>query len=704
MFVQNHPRLRRASLLPALLVLSELGSSPLHGAEENAESPTTLMEQLIVSASRTPEAGIDLALPWSRIDRDAIDLTGSVHINQLMQRSPGAWISRGNGQESLTALRSPVLTGAGGCGAFYVAWDGISLRAPGFCNANQLFDVNSEQAGAIEVIRGPGTAVFGSNAVHGVINTLTADPREGPAQRIALEAGPNDYYRLRTEFRTQSDAHALGMYFNGTSDGGFKDNSGFDQQKLTLRHDYAGDVWQVTNGFEGTNLNQETAGFVQGFEAYKDSSLRRNNPNPEAYRDSYALRAYSRWERTLRDRQLSITPYLRKTGMEFLQHFLPWKATEKNGQQSVGMRVALQSAAASDSKRPISWQTGVDLDLTEGWLSEVQAQDFSPNQPAGVHYDYEVEAISIAAYAQANWQWTDRWNLSGGIRLEHNAYDYDNQASDGSACGPEASNCRFFRPTDRDDQFGNGSLNLGVTYRLGESARAYIRGARGFRPPQTAELYRLQSGQQGADLDSETINSIDLGLRGDRGNLSYDVALYSMRKRDVIFQDADRQNVSGASTEHRGVEFSLAWRVNNGWYAGIDGNVASHRYSSSANLLGSNLDIDGNDIDTAPRQFGSARLGRSVALADGRRLNLELEWVHMGEYYLEPDNNHEYEGHDLANFRASMDMAPGLRASLRITNLLNNDYAERADFGFGSYRYFVGEPRGMYLEFAYTRP
>jgi outer membrane receptor protein involved in Fe transport len=41
------------------------------------------------------------------------------------------------------------------------------------------------------------------------------------------------------------------------------------------------------------------------------------------------------------------------------------------------------------------------------------------------------------------------------------------------------------------------------------------------------------------------------------------------------------------------------------------------------------------------------------------------------------------------------------RGSLRITNLLDKDYAERADFGFGEYRYFVGQPRGAYLEISY---
>lgn len=690
-FLSNARPFSGLGLIPLLIHLP---------ATAQQEAAADRIEQVIVSASRDSQQGLNLALPWSRIDQDAVNLTGAVHINQLTQRVPGTWISRGNGQESLTALRSPVLTGGGGCGPFFMAWDGISLRGTGFCNVNQLFDANSEQAGAVEVIRGPGTAVYGANAMHGVINILSRDPRDATGQRYAIEAGPNDYYRLRVDAARDAGAHAYGVYFNGTMDGGFKNDSGFDQQKMTLKHNYAGDIWNVTNALELSNLNQETSGFVRGFEAYEDPEQRRNNPNPEAYRDSYSARAYSRWERDLGSRKLTITPYARRTGMEFLQHFLPWQATEKNGQTGAGVQLVL----SDDTGDRLRWRSGIDLDLTNGWLEEVQEEPFSPNQPQGVHYDYEVDALSLAAYVQGEYDLSEAWTLSGGVRLERNEYDYETNAPAGSACAPEASACRFFRPEDREDTFNNGSVSLGLTYSFSEAHRFYTRVARGFRPPQTSELYRLQAGQEIADLDSETINSIDVGLRGLLGSVSYDVSLYSMRKEDVIFQDADRQNVSGAETSHNGLEFSVYWTGDNGWYAGVDGNIARHRYESDANLLGSRIDIEGNDIDTAPREFGSARVGRRGSLFGDRQGTVELEWVHLGEYYLDPDNAHKYEGHDLLNLRLQTAINSGLSATLRVTNLLDEEYAERADFGFGSYRYFVGEPRGFYFEIAYRRP
>ena len=73
----------------------------------------------------------------------------------------------------------------------------------------------------------------------------------------------------------------------------------------------------------------------------------------------------------------------------------------------------------------------------------------------------------------------------------------------------------------------------------------------------------------------------------------------------------------------------------------------------------------------------------------------------MDPYYLEPAKEHEYKGHSLLNLRITSDLTRRRSAGLHVTNLLDEEYAERADFGIGEYRYFVGQPRGAYLEFSY---
>ncbi|MDZ7686155.1 MAG: TonB-dependent receptor plug domain-containing protein [Gammaproteobacteria bacterium] len=183
-----------------------------------------------MTASRTGQPIAEVASNIALISRETLTLVGHTHVNEAMQRVSGAWISRGNGQEHLTALRSPVLTGAGACGAFLMAQDGIPLRSSGFCNVNELFDANIEQAGRIEVIKGPASVMYGSNAMHGMINVLTPPVRR--ERRISLEGGPHDYGRAKVFYSTDQ----WRVDFNGTSDGGWKDDSGFDQQKITAKH------------------------------------------------------------------------------------------------------------------------------------------------------------------------------------------------------------------------------------------------------------------------------------------------------------------------------------------------------------------------------------------------------------------------------------------------------------------------------------
>lgn len=652
------------------------------------------LETVLVTASRTERPVVELAAAWSRLDRDVVDFTQLQHSNQLMQRVAGAWISRNNGQESLISLRSPVLTGAGSCGAFITAEDSISLRAPGFCNVNQLFDANLVQAGAVEVLRGPDSGVYGSNAMYGVINVLTRSAAQ-TRNRVQLDLGSRDFYRSRLELGSTESGVAVNA--QATTYGGYQDASGYDQQKFTGRWD--GDIgeWRTTALVSASNLNQETAGYIQGFESYESDQARRENPNPEAYRDAWSARSYLRGERSLSgSRQLSVTIYARDNNMTFLQHYLPWQATETTGHTSLGLQSALSGTTGE-----LDWRGGVDIDATRGWLREFQEEPFSPNQPAGSHYDYEVDARVVSAWGQLSRKLGEGWRLNGALRLEHTDYDYDNRLSAGSACDPTASACRFYRPADRGDQFGNWSGNLGVVRTVGQH-QLYGRVARGFRAPQTTELYRLQGGQLTADIDPESMTGVELGSRGRLGkDLSYALNGYWMSKRDVIFQDANRFNVSGAETAHRGIELEAEWQLTPVWSAGIAATWARHTYESSITLLGARTDIEGNTIDTAPKHFGSARLIGDFN-PNGLPLVTELEVTWVDEYFLEPDNRHRYAGHQLLNWRNDYTVNDRLSLNLVVTNLTDEGYAERADFGFGSYRYFVGEPRSVLLGVAWS--
>ncbi|WP_374961935.1 TonB-dependent receptor [Spongiibacter tropicus] len=647
------------------------------------------MEEVAVTASRTERDLSDLSQALSIVDQSSIDRLGHSHISELLNRIPGVVISRGNGQEHLTAIRSAVLTGAGSCGTFYFAEDGIPLRAPGFCNVNMLFDVNSEQAGRIEVLRGPGTAVHGSNALNGVINVISRAPSEERETRIAAEGGPHDYSRLKFTHSDTVGKHAYRISAHGEHDGGYKDDSGYDQQKLSLRHDYQGEVWSVQSLLSAANLQQETAGYVLGKDAYKDDSRKRENPNPEAYRNSQSFRYYSRFEREgSQDSHFIVTPYIRYTDMEFLQHFLPGTPLEENGERSVGV----QTAFYQRSSDRLTMHNGFDMEMTRAFLKETQDDAGFGVFPQGKHYDYEVDASYFAWFIGGDYLAGDATHISFGARYDIQFYDYDNRmisgntAADGSLCGGGA--CRYARPDDDKERFRNWSFHVGMVHPLSDNTSLIANAAHGFRAPQASELYRLQAQQLNAQLDEESLDTAELGLRGEFSRFSYQASVYWLQKDDLIIQDSLRQNINGGRTESRGLELELRWAISDSLQWLFQGSYAKHQYDNSV------LTKEGNELDTAPRQIASTQLVWQAANAT----QLTLEASHQGQYYLEADNQFRYPGHTLVNAQWRQQYGDHVYSIVRVNNLADVDYAERADYAFGNYRYFIGEPRSVFVE------
>jgi iron complex outermembrane receptor protein len=267
-----------------------LGKFLVAGSLLAPAAPAAPLEEVVVTATRSPVALERYAGSATRIAADTVELAGATHVSELLNRAAGAMIQRGSGEESLTALRSPVLTGAGACGAVLVLEDSIPIRPVGSCNVNELFEVNYEQAAAIEVLRGPASVLYGSSAVHGIINVIPPRPDEIPALGVAAEYGSDAWRRLRLAASHGDGGRGLGLVMIGTDDGGWRDASGFEEQKLNAvsERELAGGALRLS--LSGSNLDQETAGFIRGEDAYRERAIARSNPDPEAYRDASSLR------------------------------------------------------------------------------------------------------------------------------------------------------------------------------------------------------------------------------------------------------------------------------------------------------------------------------------------------------------------------------------------------------------------------------
>lgn len=637
----------------------------------------------MVSAARSPQARDASAVPVAVIDANAIADTGAQHMAELLNRAPGVYIHRGNGAEHLTAIRSPVLSAGAGAGSFLYLEDGISLRAPAFANINGLFEAVDELADRIEIIRGPGGAVYGSNALHGLVNVITPDPAVA-GRRVEMEIGSYGRARLTAEAGGLTGPGSAYIGLTVRSEDGWRDDASLLRTGLQARldRDTGATRWSLRASM--IHLEQETATFVNGFEAYRDEALSRRNANPEAFRDASAYRMSLHADHTLSGRwSLSGAVYARSNDMAFRLHFLPSRALEFTGHDSIGAQSALTWRGGSGN-----FTLGADGEWTRGYLIEDQTLASFGQFPQGIHYDYEVEALTGAVFAMGRQALSDTLELEGGARLETTRLDYTNNTADG-VIG------RFLRLPDRSDSFTTFAPHAGLVWRFADDWRAFARAARGVRAPQTDELYRLQPGQEIDAIEPEVLDSLEAGLRLSRpGGLTVELTVFTMVKRNVFFRDADGLNVTDGRTTHEGVELEGVWPVTDTLTLSGALTWAVHRYDFDRPVSQAFEVIErGNRVDTAPEWLWNLRAGwRPVDT-----LRLEAEWVHVGEYFADAANDAVYAGHHLVNLRGAVQVREGVELFASLRNAANTRYAERADFAFGGYRYFPGEPRSVSL-------
>ena len=645
-------------------------------------------DEIIVTATRNAQSPKDYPGSVAVLDSDRLQLGAAVHPAELLNEVAGVNIHRNSGQEHLTAIRSPVLTGGAGAGSFLYLEDGVPLRAAGFSNINGLFEGALELAGSVEVSKGPGSVLYGSNAVHGLINILSREPSEEQDANSDILVSNGGFSRLKTSYNGSAFSGRYHLAANFAHDNGFREASGFDQQKLQMRHDLAIGSWTSKTLVTLQNLNQETAGFIKGVEAYKDTELAKSNPNPEAFRDGKSARIALHLNRQgSKNTQLYLIPYARWTDLSFRRHFVPGKALEDSGHKSLGLLASYQAATNFGS-----YIIGLDSEYTNGFLHEFQPGPGVFSFIQGEHFDYDVKAIVLAPYAQVNINLGADTHLSLGARADYTHFKYHNNIDTGTFG-------RFIRIADQQDDYFTVSPKIGITHTVTDDLTIYGRLARGARAPQITDAYSLQLGQLAGEIKPETLDALEFGLKGNLAALNLELAVFAMRKENFFFRNADGFNVVDGKTQHKGIELSFdvpffkAHELSGGF------TLADHRYAFSDSVPSPSSSItDGNQVDTAPHTIGFMQM--KVSPSD--TLDMALKWQHVGDYFTDPGNTKKYAGHNIYTLRGNYSLTNTISLYGRVDNLFDTAYADRADFAFGDNRYFPGRLRTLFLGIRYS--
>ena len=151
-----------------------------------AGEETISLREIVVTATRGPQAVARAGSAITVITAEDIGRSGARTLNDALRRVPGLEISETGGTGGTTAVR---LRGAE-AGQTLVLIDGVRVNDPstssGQFDFSLLVPTDIER---IEVLRGPQSALYGSDAIGGVINIITRRGRGEPRASIAAEGG-----------------------------------------------------------------------------------------------------------------------------------------------------------------------------------------------------------------------------------------------------------------------------------------------------------------------------------------------------------------------------------------------------------------------------------------------------------------------------------------------------------------------------------
>lgn len=691
---KTHVKSGSAIVLAATLIL------PCAAA---GEDPVNIGD-VVVTGTREAQPLKETPSTVNKAKREEINKVKPTHPSEVMNRLPGVWINSTGGEGHITAIRQPLTTAP----VYLFLEDGVPVRSTGFFNHNALYEMNIPGADSIEVIKGTGTALYGSDAIGGTINVITRPAPLTPEVEINPEVGSYDWYRLLASVGNTWGENGYRLDLNTTHSGGWRERKVYDRYSATLRWDHlhSADLSAKTI-IAYSQIEQETSGGAPLSKADYDSRPWYNY-NTFDYRNVKAFRISSTIEKEFDTALASVIPYFRWNEMELLPEWGIFSIGGNNfrGYESVTQfySIGLLTKYRKDFT-PLRTRAivGLDLDYSPGTYDEkriIVTRDtatlkytsyrFDPSDAN--NYDYDATFKGVSPYAQVEISPVEKMRVTLGARYDNLAYDYKNNLSTSSN-----------RPESDYKSYEHLSPKAGVTYAFTDDLSAYASYNHGFRIPSTGDIFRAGGTATTAqDLKPIKVDSYEAGFRSRYGILTLDTAFYYMEKKDdiVTFKvtSTDSRRENAGKTEHKGVEIGVGVRPVKEVGLNVSYSYSKHTY---LDWKSASSDFSGKEIPAAPRQVMNTSLEYSPAVLKGGKT--EVEWVHLGSYWLDDANTEKYKGHDLINLRGSYKVNPDFEVYLKALNVFDRAYADRVSKGStGDATWAPGNPLTLFAGLTYT--
>jgi iron complex outermembrane receptor protein len=615
------------------------------------------------------------------------------HPAELLNRIPGVHVNNLGGEGHMTAIRQPITTQ----GVYLFLEDGIPTRPPGLFNHNALYEVNVAHAHRVEVIKGPGSALYGSDSIGGIINTITQPAPAAMAWSLNPEWGSYGWRRFLTSVGGPiTDSLGIRVNANSTQSTGFRDHAAYTRHSGSIRLDHAlGLTTDAVTHIAYTSVQQRGVSALNAADYYHRPH-HNNYRNSVGRRDVQALRISTAITHTPSPHQeWAITPFFRSNRMQLMPSWmLSYDPNDRDYRfQSYGALLKHRYQTADQSRVLI---TGLDLDYTPSTYTEYQLTNESQGsvivnttQTPTRNYDFRANQLSASPYIHTEWQ-HQNLRIIGGLRYDYFSIDYTDRLTT-----PQTAMHR--RPRSQVRTYAQTSPKFDVIYALSPNHSTYTTYRQSFRAPGIGELFRSGKSLQTDQLKPVQTTAVESGIRGSfTPALTYSAAAYHMVINNDILTITDtntRRTINAGTTVHDGLELGLNAQLNTQWQLHTGVGLTRYYYRSFTDKDG---DYTGNTVARSPITTGTAELQYQPV----HHASIALEGEHVGGYYVDETNTDRYPGHTLLNLRAQYHVSNTHTLYGRMMNLGNVRYSTYTSKQVGPDKpvtYRPGQPRTVII-------
>lgn len=612
--------------------------APLISAAEPDTGPTvelamaSTIETTLITATRTEETLRDTLAPATVINRDSIELSQAKDLNQLLAYVPGVELTQNGGYGANSGL---ILRGTNSDHTLFLL-NGQRFSSATLGSTNFQF-ISPEQIERIEIVRGPRSSIYGSDAIGGVIQIFTRRGGDDPTAYFKAGGGSHKTYQTALGGSGSSGAlHYAGDLF-------YFDTDGIDnyQDKTPPQNDDDGYRNRNISGNLGYDITEATVLDLNYFETKArneyDNTFQPTAPFTKSWIQTIQLSLASTLIENLWDIDFSVG-----TSSDDSDNFDPL--------QSVSGRSHFRTTRDSANL-----------------LNNFQFGDLHRLTVGAEYYDDEVKSSNL--YADTNGDPVKtRDNTAGFLVYQFNSSIIDAQLG--------------LRQDDNEEFATHTTGNASLGFHLGASHQLIFSYGEGFKAPTFNDLYWPNDGFSygNPDLESEESESYEIELRGEYTSSRWALSVYSTTVDNLIdwapvdpndpFSAYTPSNVASAAID--GVELSGAVELSDLWF------TATASY------------IDATDDDTGKQLTNRAK--QSASLNVDKRFDRWSLGTGMSAYskrYSTLANTSYTPGYAVVDVYTAYQFSDRFTGELKLNNIFDREYANREGFPLDGFNWFV---------------